>query len=130
VKTLLRVLFASALAACIAATMVSPAIAYNGYVACNDSNDVIPFDIVTYSLGTPIPLPHTYPYPYDATMSPGGYEVWVPDGSGDHVVVIDVMTNEITHTIPVGEYPNSVVFTDDGSTALVSARDGDYVTLI
>jgi len=130
VKALLSVLLTSALAACIAASLVVPALAYNGYVACNDSNDVIPFDIVTYALGTPIPLPYAYPYPYDATMSPGGWEVWVPDASGDHVLVIDVMTNTITHTIPVGEYPTSVVFTDDGSTALVSGRDANYVTLI
>ncbi len=129
-KALFSVLLTSALAACIAAALVVPALAYNGYVACNDSNDVIPFDIVTYALGTPIPLPYAYPYPYDATMSPGGWEVWVPDASGDQVLVIDVMTNTITHTIPVGEYPTSVVFTDDGSTALVSGRDANYVTLI
>ena len=129
-KTLLLVLLAVALATCIAASLAAPAIADDGYVACSNSDDVIPFDLLTYAVGTAIPLPAAYPYPYDATMSPDGTEVWVPDASGDHVVVIDVATNTITHTIPVGEYPNSVVFTDDGSTALVSARDGDYVTLI
>ena len=102
----------------------------DGYVACSSSDDVIPFDLVNHVAGTPIPLPATYPYPYDATMSPDGSEVWVPDASGDHVVVIDVATNAITHTIPVGEYANSVVFTDDGSTALVSSRGGDYVAVI
>ncbi len=116
------------LAACVAAAV--PALAADGYVANSNSDDVIPFDLTTYAIGTAIPLPYTYPYPYDATMSPDGAEVWVVDGSGDHVVVIDVATNAITHTIPVGEYPSSVVFTDDGSTALVSARDGDYVTLV
>ena len=116
------------LAACVAAAV--PTLAADGYVANSNSDDVIPFDLTTYAIGTAIPLPYTYPYPYDATMSPDGAEVWVADASGDHVVVIDVATNAITHTIPVGEYPSSVVFTDDGSTALVSARDGDYVTLI
>jgi YVTN family beta-propeller protein len=106
------------------------ALSDNGYVACSTSDDVIPFDLITYATGTPIPLPAAYPYPYDATMNPDGSEVWVPDGTGDHVVVIDVATNTITHTIPVGEYPNSVVFTDDGSSALVSSRDGDYVAVI
>ncbi|MBN2565307.1 MAG: beta-propeller fold lactonase family protein, partial [Candidatus Eisenbacteria bacterium] len=104
--------------------------AEDGYVACSNSDDVIPFDLVSYTIGTPIPLLADYPYPYDATMSPDGAEVWVPDASGDHVVVIDVATNTITHTIPVGEYPTSVVFTDDGSSALVSSRDGDYVAVI
>lgn len=125
-KSSLFLLQTLALAVCLAA----PAAATDGYVACSNSDDVIPFDLMTYATGSPIPLPAAYPYPYDATMNPEGTEVWVPDASGDHVVVIDVATNAITHTIPVGEYPNSVVFIDDGSTALVSARDGDYVTLI
>ena len=129
-KTLLSVLLASMLTAAVVVSLPAPAVADDGYVACSNSDDVIPFDNLTYALSTAIPLPATYPYPYDATMNPDGTEVWVPDGSGDHVVVIDVATNTITHTIPVGEYPNSVVFTDDGSTALVSARDGDYVTTI
>jgi YVTN family beta-propeller protein len=128
VKTLL---FALTAVACVA-TCLSPSSASmnDGYVACSSSNDVIPFDRVSYAVGTPIPLPSLYPYPYDATMSPDGLEVWVPDASGDQVVVIDVTTNAVTHTIPVGEYPNSVVFTDDGTAALVSSRDGDYVAVI
>ena len=52
-------------------------------------------------------------YPYDATILPDGSEVWICGASGDSVVVIDRVTNSITHRIPVGEYPNSVVFTDD-----------------
>jgi YVTN family beta-propeller protein len=130
VKTLLLVLLTTVFAACIVASLATPAVATDGYVACSTSDDVIPFDLLTYTVGTAIPLPANYPYPYDATMSPDGTEVWVVDASGDHVVVIDVATNAIIHTIPVGEYPNSVVFIDDGSTALVSARDGDLVTLI
>ena len=129
-KTLLLVLLAVALATCITASLAVPAIADDGYVACSNSDDVIPFDLLTYAVGTPIPLPDDSPYPYDATMTPDGAEVWVPDASEDHVVVIDIATNAITHTIRVGEHPNSVVFTDDGSTALVSARDGDYAMVI
>ena len=129
-KALFSVLLTATFALSVAVVLVAPAVAYDGYVACSTSDDVIPFDNQTYTVGTPIPLPASNPYPYDATMNPDGTEVWVPDASGDHVVVIDVATNAITHTIPVGEYPNSVVFTDDGSKALVSARDGDLVTLI
>jgi YVTN family beta-propeller protein len=130
VKALLSVLLTSALAASIVASLAVAALAADGYVGCNNSNNVIPFDVLTYVIGTPILLPGTNPYPYDATMTPDGTEVWVPDSSGDRVVIIDVATNAITHTIMVGENPNSVVFTDDGSTALVSARDGDYVMVI
>jgi YVTN family beta-propeller protein len=125
VKTLLSVLLLFVL---VLPTL--PAAAQTGFIACNDSNDVIPFDVITYALGTSIPLPHTYPYPYDATMTQDGAEVWVADASGDHVVVIDVATSSIVTTIPVGEYPTSVAFTHDGRTALISGRDADYVTLI
>jgi YVTN family beta-propeller protein len=130
VKNLLSVLVATALVCAAVGSAFVTASAADGYVACSNSDDVIPFDLVSYTLGTPIPLPAAYPYPYDATMSPDGLEVWVPDASGDHVVVIDVATNTISHTIPVGEYPNCVVFTDDGNSALVSSRDSDYVAVI
>jgi len=130
VKALFSVLLTAAFALSVVGLLAGPAAAYDGYVACSNSDDVIPFEIIGHSLGTPIALPGTSPYPYDATMSPGGWEIWVPDASSDHVVVIDVMTDSIIQTIPVPEYPTSIVFTDDGSTALVSARDGDVVTLI
>jgi len=103
---------------------------YTGYVACSNSDDVVPFDVDSYVTDVPIPLPEINAYPYDATMTADTSEVWVVDATGDHVVVIDIATNTVVDTIPVGEYPNCVVFTDDGSTALVSARDGDLVTLI
>ena len=84
-KTLLLVVLTSAFAVCIAATLAVPAIADDGYVACSSSDDVIPFDVLTYAVGTAIPLPAAYPYPYDATMTPDGSEVWVPDASGDQL---------------------------------------------
>ena len=80
-KVLLPVLLTAAFAVCIVASLTVPALAGDGYVACNNSNDVIPFDVLTYTLGTPIPLPADFPYPYDATMTPDGSEVWVPDAS-------------------------------------------------
>jgi YVTN family beta-propeller protein len=116
--------------AIVAACAIPVSAGYTGYVACSTSDDVIPFEVSSYITDTPIPLPASFPYPYDATMNADTTEVWVADASGDHAVVIDIATNAITHTIPVGEYPNSVVFIDHGSTALVSSRDDDNVTLI
>ncbi|MBD3348882.1 MAG: beta-propeller fold lactonase family protein [Candidatus Eisenbacteria bacterium] len=101
----------------------------DGYVGCSGGNECIAFDLVSYAIGDTIDLSDAGDYPYDATMRPGGSEVWICGASGDSVVVIDRTTNKISHRIPVGEYPNSVVFTDDDSLALVSARGGD-VTLI
>jgi len=130
VKALFSVLLATALVAASACLPTGIAVAYDGLLVCSTSDEIVPFDIATYALGTPIPMGGVNAYPYDATMSPDGFEVWVVDASGDAVLVVDVMTLTVTHTIPVGEYPNSIVFTDDGSKALVSARDGDLVTLI
>ncbi len=100
-----------------------------GYVGCSGSDKCITFDLVTYAIGDTIELLPGADYPYDATMRPGGSEIWICGASGDSVLVIDRATNTVTHRIAVGEYPNSIAFTDDGSVALVAARDGD-VTLV
>ena len=91
-----------------------------GYVGCSTTDNCIPFDLVTYAPGAAIDLLPEGDYPYDATMTPDGTEVWIPGNSGDGVVVIDTGTNTITHRASVGDKPNSVVFTDDSSLALVS----------
>jgi len=101
-----------------------------GYVGCSTSDKCISFDLVTYAIGATIELLPGADYPYDATMRPDGSEVWFCGAVGDSVLVVDRATNTVTHRIPVGLYPNSIVFTDDAGLALVSARDGDLVTLI
>jgi len=103
---------------------------YTGYVACNASDEVVPFEVSSYITDVPIPLPEINAYPYDATMMADTSEVWIVDATGDHVVIVDLASNTIVDTVDVGEYPNSVCFTNDGSTALVSSRDDDVVTLI
>ncbi len=110
--------------------LATAAVADTGYIACTTSDTAVPFDLATYAQGTAINLLPEGDYPYDCTMHPDGSEVWICGASGDGVVVIDVDTNTITHRIGVWEYPNSVVFTDDGLHALVSSRDQDYVAII
>lgn len=129
-KTLLSVLTVTLFAAVLVGTLPLPATAYTGYAVCSSSDEIVPFDVHTLIPETPIPLPGATPYPYDSTMNADSTEVWIVDASSDHVVVFDMASGTISHTIPVGEYPNSIVFTDDDATALVSARDGDAVTLI
>ncbi len=115
------------------ALAVSPAAGRShdeGYAGCSYSDNCISFDLVTYAIGDTIDLLEAADYPYDATMRPGGNEIWLCGASGDSLIVIDRASNAISHRIPVGEYPNSIVFTDNDSLALVSARDGDLVTLV
>ncbi len=95
----------------------------NGYAACSNSNDVYPFDVDSHTPGGAISLPGNLNYPYDATMNSTGSEVWIADASDDSVSVVNIATDTITHTIPVGEYPVSVAFSKDGSFALVACRD-------
>ncbi|MFH1502028.1 MAG: FlgD immunoglobulin-like domain containing protein [Candidatus Eisenbacteria bacterium] len=123
--------FALALVVLLAAAGLAGSRSYTeGYAGCSITDGCISFDLSSYAIGDTIDLRPGGDYPYDATIRPGGREVWICGAAGDSVMVIDRATNAITHRIPVGEYPNSIVFTDDGDRALVSARDGDLVTLI
>ena len=95
----------------------------NGYAACSNSDDAYPFDISSHTAGPAIAMPGATSYPYDATMDGSGAEVWIADASDNSIVVIDVETDAVGHTIPVGDYPVSVAFSQDGSFALVACRD-------
>jgi YVTN family beta-propeller protein len=114
--------------------LLSPALslagANDGYVGCTDSDDCVAFDLTTYSVYAPIDLNPEGLNPGDATMTPDGSEVWICGETGDGVVVIDVATNTVAHTLAVGDYPNSICFTDDGRLALISSRNDDEVALV
>src|SRR5690606_29102329 len=72
-------------------------------------------------------------YPYDATVRPGGAEVWIVGASGDGVVIVDTSTNAIVTTISLAgmaDYPVAVGFSADGNTAYVSSRDSEVVARI
>jgi YVTN family beta-propeller protein len=102
----------------------------DGYAACSTTDNCYSFDLTTYAPGPSITILPEGDYPYDATMNPSGTEVWIVGASGDGVAIVDRATNTVTHRVSVADYDNSVVFTDDGSLALVSSRDDDIVTLI
>ena len=56
----------------LALTFTVPAVAFDGFVGCSNSDDWFPFDPVTYVSGAAIDLLPEGNYPYDATISPGG----------------------------------------------------------
>lgn len=115
--------------ACALLGATAPALADWGYTGFSGTQSATPFEPVTHVLGTSFTLqPGTYPY--DATMRPDGEEVWIPGATGDRVTVIDRAGALVSHSIPVGDYPVSVAFSNDGSLALVSCRDSDRLDLI
>ncbi len=99
----------------------------DGYVFCSASDDAYPFDLTTHSPGTSIA---GYNYPYDAMMNPQGTEIWVADASVEAVIVLDRISNTVTHTIPIGGYTTGIAFSGDGSFALAADRDSDLISLI
>ena len=101
----------------------------DGYVACTYSDNIYYFDISSYSVGGQIAFPENS-YPYDGRLNPQGTEFWIADAIADKVYVIDRASNTITHSISVGEYSTGVTFSGDGSLVLVSARDGENITVI
>ena len=107
-----------------------PLDADDGTIGCSFSDSAEPFDLATLSSGPSYSVLPEANYPYDATLEPGGAEVWIPGASGDGVVVVDRATDAVTHRIAVGAYPISVAFDDDGSHAFVTSRDDENVSIV
>jgi len=94
-----------------------------GYAACSTSDDLYPFDLTTYAVGTAIDLPGSTNYPYDATKRPDGSEVWIADANADEILVVDLASDSVVHQIAVGDYPVSLAFSKDTSFAVAVCRD-------
>jgi len=107
-----------------------PAVAFDGFVGCSNSDDCFSFDPVTYVPGAAIDLLPEGNYPYDATISPDGGQVWFTGASGDGVVVIDRATNSVIQQFAVANYCIGVAFNLDGSRALITSRDDEVIKII
>ncbi len=114
----------------LAALLAAPALAEIGYVGLSTPDEAYSFDLDSYLVGPPIDLLPEGDYPYDATILPSGWEVWIPGAAGDGVVVIFRDTGAVIQRIATGEYPVSVAFNGDGTMALVSCRDSDRLDRI
>lgn len=66
--------------------------------------------------GTATPMAH------QTEVTPDGKYMYVTDGIDGSVVKIDMATEKIVKTIPVGKEPHSIVFSADGKTAYITVR--------
>jgi YVTN family beta-propeller protein len=81
---------------------------------------VTPINLKTNTLGTAIPIAGTHPdpgqagpYPTGLEITPDGSTVYVTDDGSSAVTTIDVATNTLGTTIPVGSNPAHIAITPD-----------------
>ncbi len=105
-----------------------------GYVGMSNNDSLVIFDPASkLKVAGPVSLLPEADYPYDATIEPGGSELWIVGASGDGVKVIETATGQVSQQIDltgVGEYPVDVLFSGDGATAYVSSRDSEAVVIL
>ena len=104
------------------------------FVAMQRDNAVLPVDLATGTVGSPIGVA---PHPAGLALTPEGETLYVthyplgPTGIGEpepgDVTPIDVSSGTAGSRIPVGNWTFGVAFTDDGSTAFVT-HVGDAFT--
>jgi YVTN family beta-propeller protein len=94
------------------------------------SSTIVPIDRQTGVAAAPIVLGAAASYPYDATLRPGGAELWVAGASGDGVVIVSTADNSIIDSVALAgvcDYPVGIAFSPDGQTAYLSGRDTENV---
>jgi YVTN family beta-propeller protein len=102
-----------------------------GYCACSTTDSYYSFGLHTCAILSTGGFPEEGGTPWEATMRPGGQEVWFTGRSGDGVVVVNTSADTISHVIPdVGNGPRSIAFTLDDSRAIVSCTVDSHVVTI
>jgi len=69
-------------------------------------------------------------FPYGVAVNPAGTLAYVTNAGGDSVSVIDLATNLVTATIPVGFNPFGVAVNPAGTLAYVTNYNGTSVSVI
>lgn len=62
------------------------------------------------------------PMEHQTEVTPDGKFMYVTDGIDGAVVKIDMTTEQIVKTVPVGKEPHAIVFSSDGKTAYITVR--------
>lgn len=100
------------------------------YTANRVSNTVTSVDIGTPASPGAITQITTGSKPEGIDVSPDGREVWVGNTGDGTIDIIDVASNTITQSFPVGKVPIRVKFTPDGKRVLVSDNGAGELIVI
>ncbi len=93
------------------------------YVGCQNSSEVVVFDLHLDSIIARIPVLFN---PYGSHLTPDGSELWVAAWGSDQIKVISTLTNTVTATIDsINTNPRSVAFSRDGKVAYVTTEKLD-----
>lgn len=96
-----------------------------GYTGASTNDSLAVFDLATHSLVTITNILPEGDYPYDASFRGDESEVWIAGASGDGVVVVETVSQTISHRISqpgLIEYPVDVLFSKYGDEAYISSR--------
>ena len=91
------------------------------YVGCANSGEVVPVDLSTFALGSPISIGSPSDDTVGVGITPDGGTVYAADATADSVVPIDTSTDTAGAPVTVGSSPQGIGITpDDGPSASLS----------
>jgi YVTN family beta-propeller protein len=95
-----------------------------------NSNEIYVIDTAVDTVSAIITLPNP-PIAINAiTISPDGSRAYVTDQAGHKVHVVNLISNSLITTIPVGTNPIGISISPDGSKVFVANHDDDNVSVI
>jgi YVTN family beta-propeller protein len=90
------------------------------YVTCNNTHEVVVFDLVQDTIKARIPVNN---FPWGEVLSPDGSELWVVTWGTNSIHVISTVTNQvITEIDSVSQNPHAITITPDGAFAYVACE--------
>jgi YVTN family beta-propeller protein len=104
----------------------------HGFEVVDLTKDEIVREVLLPPLPSDAPLPKFYPHTYNhgLELSPDEKLLFAAGSAGNYVCVYSVPALSLLATIPVGQEPNWIVFSKDGSYAYVSNRKSDSLSVI
>ena len=112
----------------------------HAYASAGGNNKIRVYDVEGQQLSETdsieLPLPKTADgedinlYPAGLAVDPDNKTLYAANNLGDSASIIDLTTNKVTATVPVGHNPYTVVLSKDGKSAYVSNWGEQTVSLI
>lgn len=121
--------------------------AYIPHTRANTANAALTFDTTVFPLVSLLDLPtNTHligqqfdlgtldppgvGLPHDAAVTPGGSQLWVVNAGSNDLTVLDLATRQPVAHIQVGDYPQAIVLTADGTRAFVNNTLAGTVSVV